>query len=205
MDALNLWWDALDGAMKFFYVIAFASTFVLLLQTALMFFGGDVDGMDADVGEVGDIGDVDAGGDLDHGGDHDVSVLSVRSITAFLVGLGWMGAILTDIGWSLLVVLPLAMVMGFLLMMLVWWFMKLLHSLGEKGNLDYVYAIGETGQVYLPIPPNREKAGKVEVMIQGRLKVVDAFTDDTEKIPNRKKVRVLDIVGEDTLVVEAVE
>ena len=95
--------------------------------------------------------------------------------------------------------------MGFLLMMMVWWFMKFLHSLSEKGNMDYVYAIGETGQVYLPIPPNREKAGKVEVMIQGRLTVVDAFTDDTVKIPNRAKVRVLDIIGDDTLVVEAVE
>ena len=64
MDALNIWWDGLDGAMKFFYTIAFASTLVLLVQTALMFFGGDIDGMDADGGDVGHV-------DLDHGGiDH---------------------------------------------------------------------------------------------------------------------------------------
>ena len=190
--------------MKFFYTIAFASTLVLAIQTAMMLFGVDADGMDSDF----DVGDMDHGGDMDPGGDHgagDVSVLSVRSITAFLVGLGWMGAILRDLGWSLLLVVPLALAVGFILMMFVWWFMKLLHSLGEKGNMDYAYAIGETGQVYLPIPPNREKAGKVEVMIQGRLTVVDALTDDTVRIGNRTKVRVLDIIGDNTLVVEAIE
>ena len=205
MDALNIWWEGLDGAMKFFYTIAFASTLVLVIQTGMTFFGFDADGMDSDF----DVGDMDHGGDFDmsaeHGVDHDVSVLSVRSITAFLVGLGWMGAILRDLGWSLFLVVPLALLVGFILMMCVWWFMKFLHSLSEKGNMDYVYAIGETGQVYLPIPPNREKAGKVEVMIQGRLTVVDAFTDDTERIENRTKVRVTNIVDDNTLVVEAVE
>ena len=204
MEALNIWWEGLDGAMKFFCTIAFASTLVLAIQTGLMFFGGDVDGMDSDF----DVGDMDHGGDMDLGGDHgagDVSVLSVRSITAFMVGLGWMGAILRDLGWSLLLVVPLALIVGFILMMFVWWFMKFLHSLSQKGNMDYVYAIGETGQVYLPIPPNREKAGKVEVMIQGRLRVVDAFTDDTVRIENRTKIRVLDIIDDNMLVVEAVE
>lgn len=204
MDALTIWWDALDGAMKFFYTIAFASTLVLAIQTGLMFFGGDADGMNSDF----DVGDMDHGGGMDLGGDHgagDVSMLSVRSITAFMVGLGWMGAILRDLGWSLLLVVPLALVVGFILMMCVWWFMKFLHSLNEKGNMDYVYAIGETGQVYLPIPPNREKAGKVEVMIQGRLTVVDALTDDTVRIENRTKIRVLDIIEDNILVVEAVE
>jgi membrane protein implicated in regulation of membrane protease activity len=204
MDALTDWWDALDGAMKFFYTIAFASTLVLAIQTGMMLFGFDTDGADADF----DVGDLDHGGDLDPGGDHgghDVSMISVRSVTAFLVGLGWMGAILRDLGWSLLLVVPLALIVGFILMMFVWWFMKLLHSLSEKGNMDYVYAIGETGSVYLPIPPNREKAGKVEVMIQGRLTVVDAFTDDTVRIENRTKVRVLDVIDDNTLVVEAVE
>jgi len=195
MEALSEWWDALDGAMKFFYTIAFAATSVLLIQTVLMLFGFDSDG-----GELGDIGHL----DMDHGdhGGGDVSVLSVRSITAFMVGLGWMGAILRDLGWSLLFVVPLALMVGFFLMMLVFWFMKFLHSLRESGNLDYAYAIGETGTVYLPIAPNREKSGKIQVIVQGRLSVVDAFTDSAERIENRVKVRVLDVLGENTLLVE---
>ena len=195
MDALSVWWDALEGPMKFFYAIAFASTSVLVVQTALMLFGLDADGGDADVGDFGD----------GHDGGGDASVLSVRSITAFLVGLGWMGAILRDLGWSLLIVLPLALLTGFILLMFVFWFMRLLHSLRESGNLDYAYAIGETGTVYLPIPPNKEKAGKIQVVIQGRLMVVDAFTRAEKRIGNRVKVRVLDVIGENALLVEPVD
>jgi hypothetical protein len=189
MESLTNWWEALDGAMKFFYTIAFASSLVLVIQTALMFLGLD--------------GDVDAG-DLD-GGDADVSVLSIRSITAFMVGLGWMGAILRDLGWSLIIVLPLALVVGVILMMFVFWFMRFLHSLREKGNIDYAYAIGETGTVYLPVPPNRVKAGKIEVLIQGRFKVVNAFQEGNTRLENRSKVRVLDVIGDDALLVEAKE
>lgn len=194
MEALSIWWDALEGAMKFFYAIAFFATAVLLVQTVLMLIGVDADGMDVD-GIDFDHGDVDSGAG-------DASVLSVRSVTAFLVGLGWMGAILRDLGWSLLIVLPLALVTGFILMMFVFWFMKLLHSLRESGNMDYAYAIGETGTVYLPIPPHKEKAGKIQVIVQGRLTVVDAFTNADERIENRTKVRVLDVIGENALLVE---
>ena len=189
MDSIANWWDALDGAMKFFYTIAFTSSLVLVIQTGLMFLGVD--------------GDVD-GGEMD-GANGDVSVLSVRSITAFMVGLGWMGAILRDLGWSLIIVLPLALVAGVILMMCVFWFMRLLHSLREQGNLDYAYAIGETGTVYLPVPPNRKKAGKIEVLIQGRIKVVDAWNDGDTRLENRSKVRVLDVIGDDALLVEAKE
>jgi len=198
MQALSDWWEALDGAMKFFYAIAFASTAVLLVQTALILFGFDGDGADVDAGDAGEVGDFD-----DAGGE--ASVLSVRTITAFLVGLGWMGAILRDLGWPLLIVLPLALLVGFLLMMGVFWFMSFLYSLRQRGNLDYAYAIGETGTVYLPIPPERAGPGKIEVLVQGRLKVVDAFTRSEHRLENRSKVRVLDVIGENALLVEPLE
>jgi hypothetical protein len=192
MNALNEWWDALEIAMKIFYGIAFFSTAIMSVQTLLTLFGADADH--------------DLGGDHDashgHHGASDVSVLSFRSIIAFLVGFGWMGAIMGDLGWSLLFVIPLALAAGVILMYFVYWFMKLLHGMRASGNLDYVYAIGEVGTVYLPVPPNKEKAGKVEVLLQGRLVVVDAFTSAEEKIPNREKVRIIDVVGTDALLVE---
>lgn len=194
MDNISNWWDALDGAMKFFYTIAFTSSAILVIQTALMLFGFDHD-TDGGLG----------GGDLDDAGHGDVSILSVRTITAFLVGLGWMGAILRDLGWSLIIVLPVALVVGVILMMCVFWFMRFLHSMRESGNMDYAYAIGETGSVYLPIAPNKEKPGKIEVLVQGRLTVVDAFTMAEKRIENRVKVRVLDVIGENALLVEPIE
>jgi membrane protein implicated in regulation of membrane protease activity len=185
MESLTNWWELLDGVMKFFYAVAFTSTTILVIQTILMFMGMDAD-TDLDIDD----------------GSGDVSLLSVRTITAFLVGLGWMGAILTDFGWSLIITLPVALFIGFILMMFVFWFMRFLHSMRESGNMDYAYAIGETGTVYLPIPPNKKKAGKVQITIQGRLTVVDAFTNEDTRIENRVKVRVLDVVGENALLVE---
>ncbi len=118
---------------------------------------------------------------------------------------GTLRAILRDLGWPLLIVLPLALLVGFLLMMRVFWFMSFLYSLRQRGNLDYAYAIGETGTVYLPIPPERAGPGKIEVLVQGRLKVVDAFTRSEQRLENRSKVRVLDVIGENALLVEPLE
>jgi hypothetical protein len=194
METMTTWWDGLEAGLRFFYMIAFASTAVMLLQTVLTLFG-----FDGDHGDVGmDHGDI--GGDHDHGAG-DVQVLSVRTIIAFLVGFGWGGAIFRDQGWSLLLVVPVALVIGVVLMLGVFWFMKAMHGLGASGSLNFVNAIGEVGTVYLPIPPNREKNGQVEVMIQGRLMVVDAFTSADERLENRARVRVIDVVGENALLV----
>ncbi|MEM8955393.1 MAG: hypothetical protein AAGD22_14660 [Verrucomicrobiota bacterium] len=192
METLTTWWDALDGAMKFFYAIAFSSTAVLSIQTLLTLIGFD--------GDHGDQGGM--GVDHDHSaGDADVQILSVRTIVAFLVGFGWVGAIFRDFGWMLIFVFPIALVAGLILMFVVFYFMKLMHGLRASGSLNFVNAIGEVGTVYLPIAPNREKHGQVEVMIQGRLMVVDAFTSAEERLENRTQVRVIDTVGENALLV----
>ena len=47
--------------------------------------------------------------------------------------------------------------------------------------------------------------GQVEVMVQGRLKVVQAVTDHDKKIANRAAVRVTDTVDSQTLLVAPLE
>ena len=59
--------------------------------------------------------------------------------------------------------------------------MSYLHSLREEGTLNYKNCIGETGTVYLPIPPNRKGMGQIEVMVQGRLRIVKVVTDEEER------------------------
>jgi len=192
--AFSQWWDTIDGAMKLFYGVAFLATFIMALQTLLTLIGWDAD---HDFGAHH--GDLLSGGE----GASDVSVLSVRSILAFFVGFGWTGAIFGELGWALWLVLPLALGVGGCLMLLVFWVMRGIYDLRQSGSLDYVYAIGETGSVYLPIPPRKSKAGKIEVLVQGRLAIVDAYTHEERTIGNREKVRVIDVVGTDALLVEA--
>ena len=47
--------------------------------------------------------------------------------------------------------------------------------------------------------------GQVEVMVQGRLKVIQAVTDHEKKIGNRIAVRVVDTVDSQTLLVSPLE
>ena len=83
--------------------------------------------------------------------------------------------------------------------------MSYLHSLREEGTLNYKNCIGETGIVYLPIPPNRKGMGQIEVMVQGRLRIVKVLTDEEEKIPNQTAVRVTDAIDQQTLLVSSLE
>ncbi|NNC89956.1 MAG: hypothetical protein HKN82_15975 [Akkermansiaceae bacterium] len=192
MDTITTWWETLTTGLQIYYGIGLISTALMLVQTVLTLLGADAD-VDVEVDT-----DVAAGGD----GGSDLGLLSVRTIIAFLMGFGWAGAWFTEIGWSVLLVVPLAFVIGFILMVIVAWLMKLLYGLRQSGTLAFDSAVGELATVYLPIPPDKEKAGKVEVMVQGRLRVVDAFTNAGARLENRARVRVIDVVGPNALLVE---
>ena len=198
---MNEWWGALDLGLQIFYGIAAISTAILLVQMILLLFGfGDHDMPDHDVDlSGGHTGGLDGHAhDGDNGG---LGLLSVRTILAFLVGFGWSGAVARVAGAGMLLAVPVATITGFLLMLSVFWIMKLFWSFRQSGNLDYINAIGEIGTVYLPIPPEKTGAGRIEVLVQGRLQVVRAFTSATERLENRRRVLVIDTVGEDSVLV----
>ena len=185
------WWSALDGDLQVFYLIGIVAGAILVLQLILLALGV---GFDADV----DVGDVD--GDVDA----DVGFFSLRSITAFFFGFGWTGVIALESGASTLGATLIALVVGlsmFVLVALVW---RQFSRLGESGSLDYSSAVGATGSVYLPIAANRSHPGKVEVMIQGRLAVVDAYTESDVEISSQTRVRVIEVVDPSTVLVEPI-
>lgn len=189
---MDVWWDSLAAAMRVFYGIAIVSSLVLLFQLALLVFG--VDG-DADLDANVDGFDGDSGG----GGGQ---FLSVRAVTAFFVGFGWAGVAALDAGQSLPAAISLAFLVGGALMATVVALMRFLYGLGHSGTLDYRNAIGVAGSVYLPVPANMEGPGQVEVLVQGRLQVVQAFTKATEPLGNRARIKVVDVIDPQTLLVE---
>ena len=87
----------------------------------------------------------------------------------------------------------------------VFFLMRFLYGLRASGTLDYRNAIGQVGVVYLPIPGGMAGPGQVEVTVQGRLRVVQAFTREAGRIPNRARIRVVDVMDQNTLVVEPLE
>lgn len=68
------WWELLSLDLQIFYTIAFASSFILIVQAFLMLFG---------------IGNGDAEVDIDGASEGGLHILSVRTVVAFMVG--WRG------------------------------------------------------------------------------------------------------------------
>ncbi|MDA2926451.1 hypothetical protein MYX78_04335 [Acidobacteria bacterium AH-259-G07] len=178
------WYANLTFTLMIFYSIAIVASLILMIQVLLMLIG------------VGDDLDV----DLDH--TNGLGILSLRSVTGFFGGFGWTGVIALENGSSPFVATASGAIVGGVLMLSVAYLMRMLYSLRESGTIDYQHAIGQVGTVYLPIPPNQSGPGKIRVMIQGRLKVVTAYTKFAQKIASQKKVKVLELLDARTVIVE---
>ncbi|MDC0156423.1 hypothetical protein OAK38_01520 [Verrucomicrobia bacterium] len=179
--------------MKMFVGIGTVSSAVLTLQMVLAMFGGDMDGLETDV-DIPDAGEGGASG-----------ILSIRTIGAFFTGFGWSGAAMLQAGYGTGAATFVGIVVGSIFMALIFYLMTYLHSLRQEGTINYANAVGKIGSVYLPIPPHRKGIGQVEVLVQGRLKIVQAITDNDKKIGNRVAVRVTELVDTQTILVEPLE
>ena len=184
------WWVGLALAFKFYYAIAIATSLFLALQLIGLLLG------------IGD-GDLDVDTDLDADGGS--GVLSVRTVTAFLAGFGWTGALALEYGQPVPLATLLAVLVGGAFMALVVVLMRGLYGLRQTGTLDYANAVGQIGSVYLRVPPSMAGPGQVEVTVQGRLRVVQAFNRSGRELPNGSRVRVVDTMDQNTIVVEPLE
>ena len=187
------YWLHLTPTMKMFVGIGAVSSAVLTLQMVLAMFGGDMDGLDADV-DIPDAGEGGASG-----------ILSIRTIGAFFTGFGWSGAAMLQAGYGTGAATFVGIVVGSIFMALIFYLMTYLHSLRQEGTINYANAVGKIGSVYLPVPPHRKGIGQIEVLVQGRLKIVQAITDNDKKIGNRVAVRVTELVDTQTILVEPLE
>ncbi len=186
------WWTALSLEQQIYWSLGGAATALLLVQTLLLLVGG------ADLVDAGDV-------DMEDPSEHPsgIHVLSTRTLVSFFVGFGWTGAVVARHGFGGPETAAItATLTGTLFAWVVYRLMRLFHDLQDSGTLDYHSAIGEVGSVYLPIPPGLDGPGRIEVMIQGRLKVIQALTRHAERLENRSRVRVVDLLDENTLLVE---
>ena len=187
------YWLHLTPPMKMFVGIGAISSAVLTLQMILAMIGGDLDGLDAEV-DIPDTGEGGASG-----------ILSIRTIGAFFTGFGWSGAAMLQAGYGTGAATFVGIVVGSIFMALIFYLMAYLHSLRQEGTINYANAVGKIGSVYLPVPPHRKGIGQIEVLVQGRLKIVQAITYNDKKIGNRVAVRVTELVDTQTILVEPLE
>ena len=178
------WWDGLTGPLQIFYTIGFASAAVLALQLLLLAVG--------------------VGGDFDFGVDDTglSGTISLRGLTAFFFVFGWVGVLMADANAPLAASVGGAAVAGTLAMVGVGILWRRFSSLESDGSLDYSTAVGSVGRVYLTVPDDRSPAGKIEVMVQGRLRQVAAVAErGSGAVPPGERVEVVGTINPTTVLV----
>ncbi len=189
---MNEWWHSLPADLAVFYGIAFIATGALFLEFALSMITGGAHDLS--------VGDLDAGGAGAHPAG--LSVLSVRSVSAFAVGFGWTGVAALRAGWSTALAAIAAAIVGTMFLYGVYYLMRAMMRLGSSGSLDYRNAIGQTGTVYIAIPAALAGSGEIEVQIQGRLCMATAVTRGAVALTTQTRVRVIEVLDRGTLIVD---
>ena len=185
-------WPALvqqgADAVTYFIMAAFG-TILFVSRLVISLFGGDGGDFDADI-------------DMDSGTDASFTLFSLLSVTAFIMGSGWMG-LACRIDWELGRITSLLAAVGFgtAMMLLASGLMFMTRKLNRVVRYDLQTAVGKTGRVYLDIPANGTGQGQVEVSVSGRKKILKAITKGSE-LAAFTDVKVIDVRDDDTLVVE---
>ncbi len=170
--------------------LAVAGTLLFMLRLGLMLIlgiDGDLD-LDADIG------------DIDHGGGF--SIFSILSITAFLMGAGWMGLV-ARVDWNLAATTSGVLSGGFgvALMLLASSLLFYAKKMTHEVKLDPSDAVGRVGTVYLQVPEKGAGTGQVRVTVQGQQKTMSAVSTG-EAIASFQDVKVVEARGDGVLVIE---
>ncbi len=185
MEAVGNWWGSLDGAYRVFYALGIVSALALLVQVVLTVFGLD-DLFDAVDGEG-------------------TSLLSLRTVSGFLAGFGWTGVVMMRAGYGTLAASLGGTAVGLLFAGILFLIMRVMIGMRHSGTVDYRNAVGVAGKVYAPIGASLKKPGQVEVLVQGRFRTVAAMTRHDRDLPTLARIRVVDLLDRNTLLVAPLE
>lgn len=219
MEWFSSWWNDLELVEQVLYCIAIPSSLVLVIQTIIMLLGI---GHGSEGFNPSDTSGMDGGFDSDVSGDgtldtdmpyHDINspadiadfrLLSVQSVIAFLTIFSWSGITAISSGMPEWAAMLLAAVLGFGAMFLVAKIIQWSSKLAQNGNFNIKNILGESGTVYIPIPEKGKGTGKVNISCGERFMEFDAVTEEQETLKTGEAIRVVDIVGTGTLVVEKI-
>ncbi len=181
------WWHGLLLEKQIFYGIGIFSLALLLFQILLSLVGFDHHS-DVSIGTV------------EH--DSGLGLFSLRTVTAFFAGFGWTGGILLNHGYSLVAAIGGGIGVGTVFLLATSFLIVNLLRLQGSGNIDYRNAIGVVGTVYTTIPAAETGGGQLELVLQGRLMMAEAFTKAKQPLPPNSKARVVALIGQTTVLVE---
>ena len=127
--------------------------------------------------------------------------ISLKTIAAMFLGVGFGGAALGDSGFPLFVAAAGGMGIGILLSAFFVVLMRGFYQLRADGTVRLWEAIGHHATVYLPIPGEETAPGEIQVCFGGRMMNVQAFTKGPA-LPTGTDVLVKSVRGDHALEVE---
>ncbi len=77
----------------------------------------------------------------------------------------------------------------------------LMSKMNTSGTMKIAEAVEKSGEVYLTIPAKRASSGKIQILLGGLLRTLDAMTDDDEPIQTGKQAKVSNILNNNILLV----
>ncbi len=152
---------------------------------------------------MGHDGDTGGGGGIDLHGGHGGggSIVSIKTVSAMLLGFGFGGALLEKNGFS---VGPSALGgigVGVVIGAIYFAMMRSFYKLKSDGTAVLSEAIDHSGTVYMRIPGQTSGAGEIQIAFGGRMQNVRAFTRGLE-LPTGTAVKVIALHGDQALLVE---
>ena len=187
--------DLFDGLTIYeqtYWTIAIIGTLIFCVLLVMTFIGGD---MDSDMAADGTDFQADDGG-------VGFQFFTFKNLVAFFTIFGWTGVVFIGSEISNSLVLTFSVIAGFLMMVATSSLFYFMNKLAEDGTLKIKNAIGAIGEVYLPIGANRTKIGKIQVIVQGSLRELEALTDEEITIPTGTVIKVVEVVSAELLLVE---
>lgn len=180
--------EVLDFESIYWYLaIPFTVLLVLQLIATFLGFGGD---------------DGDDGGD---DGDPSFKVFTIKNFITFFAVFGWSGITFSQTGLRQFTVIVISTLLGIIVLLIVSALFYFITKLTDNGTMNIQRAVGVTGEVYLPIPANRNGVGKVNVTFQGSFRELEAMTDSDKKLPRGTIVVVKDVINNSILLVEKIK
>jgi hypothetical protein len=183
--------EGMSSLEKTYWITALLGSVIFIIIFIMTFIGGD---MDSDM-------DVDGDFDVDDGG-VGFQFFTFKNVVAFFTIFGWTGVTCLENGLSTGVTLTIAVVAGLIMMVATSALFFWIHSLAESGTLKINNAVGQIGEVYLPIGKNRSKIGKISIKVQGSLRELEALTDEDKDLTTSTVVKVVEVISAELLLVK---
>jgi hypothetical protein len=128
-------------------------------------------------------------------------IITFQTLVAAVAFFGIAGRAAREADVPPITALLIAAGVGFAAMNAVYYLVRSLNKFNADGTLQISRAVGLQGTVYLPIPGAHAGAGKIHMTLQNRMVELQATTLQ-DRLPSGAKVKVISVVGPDTVQVE---